>query len=237
MKSNKWAVAGVAGALMAGAGASFALNIPGGAGAATRPVVTAAANGKSGSTNGDAAPQGRRLDPAQPETKIRSVLQPLVDAGTISAADLEAVVTALKEKASTPPEPGKPHGPEIVLEKLVAAGTLTEAKADAIHHALEAGRPEGRPGGDRGGRGGREQRGPRGEALGKVAEVIGISVQDLQTALKGGQTIAQVAQSKGVSAGTVIDALVEQETTELRQRITDMVNGVRPTRQIGRAHV
>jgi hypothetical protein len=79
-----------------------------------------------------------------------------------------------------------------------------------------------------------------------VAKAIGISETDLQTALAGGKTVAQVAADHNVSSQTVIDALVadgqseldaavkagtmtqaqaDQEKTELTQRATDQVNG------------
>jgi len=79
-----------------------------------------------------------------------------------------------------------------------------------------------------------------------VAKAIGISEADLQTALNGGQTVAQVAAAHNVSGQTVIDALVadgqselaaevasggitqsqaDAEKVEVTQRATDQVNG------------
>ena len=51
MKQKKWAVAGVTAGLLAGAGAGFVLNIPGGAGASpsrTMVVAESDADGESG---------------------------------------------------------------------------------------------------------------------------------------------------------------------------------------------
>lgn len=70
-------------------------------------------------------------------------------------------------------------------------------------------------------------RGPR-PALQAAATAIGISVDDLRTALQGGQTIVQVAQAHGVDPNTVIEAMVTQATTHLRDRITAVVNGDLP---------
>ena len=56
----------------------------------------------------------------------------------------------------------------------------------------------------------------------------GITADELKTAIEGGQTIAQVAEANGKSVQSVIDALVAQASADLTQRITDMVNGVRP---------
>ena len=61
-----------------------------------------------------------------------------------------------------------------------------------------------------------------------AADAIGITADELKTAIEGGQTIAQVAEANGKSVQSVIDALVAQATTDLTQRITDMVNGVQP---------
>lgn len=49
--------------------------------------------------------------------------------------------------------------------------------------------------------------GNRKVALGAAATALGISNPDLRTALSGGQTIATVAQSKGISTSTVTDAV------------------------------
>jgi len=58
--------------------------------------------------------------------------------------------------------------------------------------------------------------------------VIGVTADDLKAALQSGQSIADVATANGVDPQTVIDALVTEATSNMTQRITDMVNGVRP---------
>jgi pyruvate/2-oxoglutarate dehydrogenase complex dihydrolipoamide acyltransferase (E2) component len=79
-----------------------------------------------------------------------------------------------------------------------------------------------------------------------IANAIGISVSDLQTALANGQTVAQVARAHNVDPQKVIDALVTDGLNELAaevnagtitqaqadaqkaavtQRATDQVNG------------
>jgi hypothetical protein len=88
-----------------------------------------------------------------------------------------------------------------------------------------------------------------------AAQALGMTEADLQTALSSGQSLAQIAQSKGVAVQTVIDALVadqnseidaalkagqitqaqaDAEKAEVSQRVTDRVNG---TFQGGRGHV
>ena len=64
-----------------------------------------------------------------------------------------------------------------------------------------------------------------------------MTAADVQTALRSGTTIAQLATQKGVALQTVINALVAEETTEhpgqtaadILTPVTNMVNGVRPT--------
>jgi len=66
--------------------------------------------------------------------------------------------------------------------------------------------------------GGFRHRGPGGEPgahLETVAEVIGISVDDLRTALADGQSIAEVAEANGVDRQDVVDALVEEAMARL----------------------
>lgn len=130
------------------------------------------------------------------------------------------------------------------LAPLVESGTITQAQADAVVAALaEAGPPEG----GRGGHGGRHG----GPGLDAAATAIGISADELRTALQDGQTIAQVAESKGVDVQTVIDAMVaefkahldeevasgehtqeeaDQKLADVTERITDSVNNGMPER-------
>lgn len=56
----------------------------------------------------------------------------------------------------------------------------------------------------------------------KVAGVIGISEADLKTALQGGQSLAQIAQARGVDPQKVIDALVAEGIPT--EKATNIVN-------------
>jgi hypothetical protein len=132
-----------------------------------------------------------------------------------------------------------------VLAPLVEGGTITQAQADAVIQALVDAGPaqggrHGGPGGHRGGRG-----------LDAAAEAIGVTEDELRTALRDGQTLAEVAESKGVAPQAVIDAMVaelqahldeevaegdhtqaeaDEKLAEATERITDMVNNGRPER-------
>ena len=96
--------------------------------------------------------------------------------------------------------------------------------------------------------GARRHRG--GPGLEAAAEALGISVEDLRTAVReDDRTIAQVAEERGVDLQTVIDAMVAEATAridervaegdldadraaelqeDLPERITDVVNGEGP---------
>jgi hypothetical protein len=84
------------------------------------------------------------------------------------------------------------------LDGLVADGTITAAQADAVAAELSDQFP---------GPGRRFHRIHFG--LDVVSTTIGITEAELREALADGETIAEVAEANGVSAQTVIDALVE----------------------------
>jgi hypothetical protein len=152
-----------------------------------------------------------------------------------------ATGTAAADPAARP----KPFADAIA--GLVTDGTLTQAQADKVTAALVAARPAGDHGG-REGRGGPGGAG-RGAQLTVVAATLGITEADVQTALQGGQTIAQVAASKNVDVQKVVDAIVadfktkeqaevatgdhtqaevDAKVAEFTTHVTDMVNGKMP---------
>lgn len=144
---------------------------------------------------------------------------------------------------------------QTVIDAMVANGTdrLEEAIAELPDRIAELVQREGfpdRPG--HGGPGGPGGHGPdRGAGLDAAAEVIGISADELRTALQERSSLAEVAEANGVDGQDVIDALVAEATERLDQavagghlseeraaemkerlteRITAMVNGERPAR-------
>src|SRR5688572_23797063 len=98
------------------------------------------------------------------------------------------------------------------LAPLVSNGTVTQAQADAVIAALEAGRPAKGSGGHRG-------HGPHGHGLSAAATALGMTEAELRTAIQGGQTLAQVAQSKGVSVDTLVNAIVAEIKTKLNEQV------------------
>ncbi len=59
-----------------------------------------------------------------------------------------------------------------------------------------------------------------------LAELLGLTVDELHAQMEAGKSLAQVAEAQGVSVTKVIDLLVGQAKT----RITEMVNTVPPAR-------
>ncbi len=58
-----------------------------------------------------------------------------------------------------------------------------------------------------------------GPELDAAAAAIGISTDDLRTALQSGQSLAQIAGAHGKTAQDVVDALVAAEKSELADRV------------------
>jgi len=138
----------------------------------------------------------------------------------ISEADL---VTALRAGQSIAEvAKSKNVDPQKVIDALVAAGKakLDAAAANLPGRVTEMVNHAGLPGPGPGGPGGRHGRGGPGVQLNVAAQAIGIAEVDLVTALRDGQSIAQVAQSKNVDPQKVIDAMVAHAKTKLAAKVT-----------------
>jgi hypothetical protein len=103
------------------------------------------------------------------------------------------------------------------LASLVAKGTITQEQADAVIAALEEARPAKGPG-HRGPRG-KGARGIFGRGLDTAAGAIGITAEELRTALRDGQSLADVARSKNVDPEKVVSALVAEVKTHLDEEV------------------
>ena len=121
------------------------------------------------------------------------------------------------------------------LSGLVTDGTLTQAQADSVATTLDEALPKrgghGGPGGHHGGPGGghggpgRHHGGPgrhhgARHGLEAAATTLGITPEELRTALRGGQSLADVAASKGVAKEKLIAALVEEAKEHLAEKVT-----------------
>lgn len=130
--------------------------------------------------------------------------------GGITGAALGApgLAGAADVAASTAETPGDGAGwIDDTLADLVADGTLTQEQADAVASALDEARPE---------------RGRRGQRhLGVVAEALGLTGDDVRTALRDDQTIAGLAEAQGVDVQAVVDAVVADLEARLAERVAD----------------
>ncbi len=108
-----------------------------------------------------------------------------------------------------------PRGPRgAALQELVDNGTITQEQMDSIVEQFEARAEDGE--GRFGGR-----RGFRGATSEVVTELLGIEQDALRDALRGGQTLAEVAEANGVSTDTLIDELVAEANTKLDEKVAD----------------
>jgi len=125
---------------------------------------------------------------------------------SLSAAQEESTTSTAPEVESLR-EPG--YWMAEALEPLVEAGTITQAQADAVVEALVAAKPA---------RGGHYL---KRLGLGVAAETIGITGEELATALRDGSSIAEVATSKGVDPQTVIDAMLAELKANLDEAVAN----------------
>lgn len=170
----------------------------------------------------------------------------LVSAMGVGAVSTVALVPAY---AATAQESASKRFTEIraALKGLVTDGTLTAAEADKVATALDQALP---------------QHGPRrhgGGPLEDAAKALGLTVEQLRTALGTDRSLAQVADDKGISkailiskmvgaaetrlaaavkAGTLTQAQADQMKAGLEARITEAVDRVGPMkgRHGGRGH-
>lgn len=104
------------------------------------------------------------------------------------------------ESGTEQTEPAEPTGQDPV--GLVTPQQVDEPAGDEA--------PEGREGCRRGGR-----------SLGPAADVIGIEVEELRTALDEGQTLADIATANGVDPNAVVDAIASASADRLAEHVAD----------------
>ena len=144
-------------------------------------------------------------------------LNSVLPAGAVGSSPTQAT------DPSAAPSPGC-HAPgdkfKGVLDKLVTDGTITQAQEDAIIQAMKDAAV-----GDKPGRGGPRGGGLRLKVLDGMlqvsADTIGVSVDELKTALQSGQSVADVANAHSVNPSDVVTAIVNAGTAKLDQAVTD----------------
>lgn len=138
--------------------------------------------------------------------------------GTVTLQD-DTATDQTTDPTQTDPAPGDaaPERGERVrdlLQTLVDDGTITAAQADAVAEHLATNMP------GRGGHGGHGGFG-RGVAAQVVADSLGVTVDELVTALRDGQSIADVAAAEGVDVQVVIDAMVAEVQAHLDEEVAE----------------
>ncbi len=103
------------------------------------------------------------------------------------------------------------------LQSLVDDGTLTPDQLDKVVAALVAAGP-GADHGDGDGDGDMGRGGP-GMGLQTVADVLGLTVDEVRTAIQGGTTLADLAEQNDKTAQDLIDALVAEAKAHLDEEV------------------
>lgn len=181
----------------------------------------------------------------------------LLMSGALAAGAFGAVaVTPASAATSDNPVSSRLASIRSALSGLVTEGTLTRSQADEVATTLDEKLPRRGPG-RQGGLGGPGGLGPDGPRRGlrlldggaAAAKALGLTEDQLRTALRSGKSLADVAKTQKVSvdalvkavvadvekrlaaavtARTVTQAQADRVRQDLTQRVTDRVNRVRP---------
>lgn len=164
---------------------------------------------QAGSASAQTAPTQTAPDPSGKSALWTAFLDNLASTLGIQRTALDTAITTAGNQTA---------------DDAVAAGTLTQAQADALKARIAAG-DTGALWGGRGGPGGRGPgRGAHGE-LGRVmveaaASKLGITVEELHTQLRSGQTLAQIATANNTTEQAVVDAALAAAKTKLGEAVT-----------------
>ena len=159
-------------------------------------------------------------------------------AGTVALGGVAVVaIPALADTTSTPSPsaaPGTPGTPgadrgesriKELLKGLVGDKTITQDQADKVAKTLAEARGDrgwgGGPGhgGFGGGPGMAGVGGP--EALDAAAKVLGMSTDDVRSALRDGSTLADLAKKQGKDEAAVVTAIVDAIKARVAQAVKD----------------
>ncbi len=217
---NRAVAAGLTLGVIGGTAAGLVLGVPGLTSATSSDVLVQPAAIVQQDDDTDPPADAPADDaPAEAGTRLRDTLQPLVDDGTITAGQADAVTARLVENR---PERGD-------------RGERGEGRGEG----RSEGRGEGRGPGSFG-------RGVGSEAL---TDLLGLDAQELRQQLRDGATLAEIATAQGVETQAVVDELVaeltervdnavengridqadaDQKLADAEAKITDMVNNGRP---------
>jgi hypothetical protein len=145
-------------------------------------------------------------------TSIAAVAVASVIGGGVAGAVLTGPAAAVAQETE---DAGSPVADGIttideVLAQLVDEGVLTQAQADRVGEALEEARPERRPRGHR-----------LMGALHTVAETLGLTVEELGTALMDGESLADIAVANGAEPEDLVDVFMAEAQSRLDAAVAD----------------
>lgn len=219
-KLGRWMLAAAltAGAVGLGSAAAFAAS--GSAGTAGASNAGPPARGELANIAGYL-----KLKPATllADLKAGQSLEQIASAQNVSTATLTADIEAdMKTR----------------LDKLVSMGKLTQAQATARETRFDARLPallsqSGFHPMDWGRGGLRAGAGPRLRLLAETARLLNLTTRQLMTDLRGGQTVAQVAQEHNVNVQTLTQELESWVQQRVDTQVSNFVNGTRPHRSPG----
>ncbi len=137
--------------------------------------------------------------------RIASVV--LVSALGVGAVSTVALTPALAETGVAVAASNRLTDIKNGLKGLVSDGTITQAQADKVATTLDSTLPK------------RFGPGHRGHGLADAATVLGITEEQLRTALGTDKSLAQVAAAKGISKATLISKLVAAAKARLAAEV------------------
>jgi polyhydroxyalkanoate synthesis regulator phasin len=201
---------GLAGGLLAGTAAGLVFGVPGLSSAASdaTPAVVVQQTDET-----DPAPTDPVDQAAEMGTRLRETLQPLVDDGTITAEQADAVTSHLVENRPERGEfhDGEGHGGHRGGPGMFGRGVASEALTDLLGIDAEELRTQLHDG----------------ATLAEIAQAQGVEVQAVIDEL-----VAEVTEriDNAVEDGRIDQAEADEKLAEAEARITDMVNNGRPER-------
>jgi polyhydroxyalkanoate synthesis regulator phasin len=196
---------GLAAGLLGGGAAGLVLTAPGFAGASPAPAAQTDETVPEDTTDSD-TDSGRE---ARHEQRLREVLQPLVDDGTLTAAQLDAVIARLQEARPDGRGPGGPGGPWHRGHGRGPGGGPLGRAVDAVTEVLGLERDALRD----------ELR--SGKTLAEIATEQGIEVQAVIDALVAD---ASSHLDQAVADGRITQEQADERLAEITERVTTLVN-------------
>jgi hypothetical protein len=169
-------------------------------------IVVPSQDGTDDTTGEETEPEDARPEPG---TRLRELLQPLVDDGTIDASQADAVSSYLADQRLADGPPVRAHGGPI--------GHGLDVVADAIGIDEDTLRDELRAGG----------------TIADIATANGVDPQSVIDALVAD---AQEHLDAAVANGRLDEAEAAERAATLEERITDRVNGETPLPELGERH-